>query len=313
MRVLHGRRSWTLWLLLAITPSASAQSAAPVRQDAGHAVGVRAAGMGGAFTAVADDGSAAFWNPAGFASGSFFSLVVDANVLDRRRTTLVALGTPPLGLSYYRTAIAAEKNGRNTLVAHHAGVTLVQSLGGHLAVGTTLKLVHGIASPDGRAPISTNKFDADLGFMSTGSLAQVGLSVRNLLQPEFRTSGGGPLRLDRQVRAGVSIHARQNVTVAGDVDLTTAVSPRGRWRDAALGLEAHPGLKAWLRGGVHWNAARLRRGASAGQAGVVTGAAPVGSVGGSYAVYGAVLADAQVSFGSAEGDRGWGVGLRFVF
>ena len=35
--------------------------------------------MGGAFTAVADDASAAFWNPAGFASGSFFSLVLDTN------------------------------------------------------------------------------------------------------------------------------------------------------------------------------------------------------------------------------------------
>ena len=130
-------------------------------------------------------------------------------MLDRRRGTLVALGTPPLGLSYYRIAIAAEKNGRNTLVAHHAGVTLVQSVGGRLAVGTTLKLVHGVMSPAGSAAISTNKFDADLGVMSTGSLAQVGLSVRNLLQPGFRTSGGGVIRLDRQVRAGVAIHARQ--------------------------------------------------------------------------------------------------------
>jgi hypothetical protein len=305
MRALNGRWMWVLALLLvlATAPSAFAQSDPKAQRDSGHAVGVRAAGMGGAFTAVADDGSAAFWNPAGFASGSFFSLVVDANVLDRQRGALVALGTPPLGLSYYRTAIAPEKNGRNTLVAHHAGVTLVQSLGGHLAVGTTLKLVHGIASPGGSAAISTNKFDADLGVMSTGSLAQVGLSVRNLLEPELKTSGGGAIRLERQVRAGVAIRAGQNLTVAGDLDLTEASTPRGEWRDAALGIESHPAVKAWLRGGVHWNAA----------GGSATGAAPVGSVGGSYAVYGAVLADAQVSFGSADGDRGWGIGLRFVF
>ena len=43
------------------------------------------------------------------------------------------------------------------------------------------------------------------------------------------------------------------------------------------------------------------------------GAAPVGSVGVSYAVYGSTMADAQVSFGSSSGNRGWGVGLRFVF
>jgi len=281
-------------ILLNFPASAFGQAEAPV--------GVRAAGMGGAFTAVADDGSAAFWNPAGFASGSYFSLVVDGNILDRRSGWLAALGTPPLGLSYYRTAIAGEKNGRNTLVAHHAGVSLVQSVGGGgLALGTTLKAVHGIAtSPGGTAgaAAATTKFDADVGVMSTGSFGQLGLSIRNLLQPDFKAAGGA-IRLDRRVRAGVSIHAGQNTTVAADLDLTTATTPRGDWRDAALGLEAHPVRTAWVRGGVHWNTA----GSSA----------PVASIGASYAVYGSAMADAQVSFGSAQGDRGWGLGLRFVF
>jgi hypothetical protein len=204
--------------------------------------------MGGAFTAVADDGSAAYWNPAGFATGSFFSLVLDTNQLDRRSGWLLALGTPPLGLSYYRTAIAEEKNGRNTLVAHHAGVSLVQSLGGRLAVGTTLKLVHGIVSPAEGVSTSTNKFDADIGVMATGALGQLGLSVRNLFQPEFAT-GDGAIRLDRRVRAGVSIHATQAVTVAADLDLTTATTFAGDWRDAAIGVEAQPFTRAWLRAG----------------------------------------------------------------
>jgi hypothetical protein len=39
----------------------------------------------------------------------------------------------------------------------------------------------------------------------------------------------------------------------------------------------------------------------------------MGSLGASYAVYGSTLADAQVTFGSNDGNRGWGVGLRFVF
>jgi hypothetical protein len=293
MRSSCRRCVWSLALLLVVTTRAFAQAEAPV--------GVRAAGMGGAFTAVADDGSAAFWNPAGFATGSYFSLVLDANILDRRSGWLVALGTPPLGLSYYRTAIAGEKNGRNTLVAHHAGVTLVQSVGDRLALGTTLKFVHGIADSQGGAggaAISSNKFDADVGVMTTGSLGQLGLSIRNLLQPEFQTPGGA-IRLDRRVRAGVSIHVGQNTTVAADLDLTTAKTPRGDWRDAAIGLETHPALKAWVRGGVHWS--------TTGQS------APVGSLGASYAVYGAVMADGQISFGSASGDRGWGLGLRYVF
>jgi hypothetical protein len=303
MRSSCRRCGWSLALLLAVTTQAFAQAEAPV--------GVRAAGMGGAFTAVADDGSAAFWNPAGFATGSYFSLVLDANILDRRSGWLVALGTPPLGLSYYRTAIAGEKNGRNTLVAHHAGVTLVQSVGDRLALGTTLKFVHGIADSQGGAggaAISSNKFDADVGVMTTGSLGQLGLSIRNLLQPEFQAPGGA-IRLDRRVRAGVSIHVGQDTTLAADLDLTTAKTPRGDWRDAAIGLETHPVRNAWVRGGVHWNTRRRGSAALAGQA----GAAPIGSIGASYAVYGAVMADGQISFGSARGDRGWGLGLRYVF
>jgi hypothetical protein len=305
MADLRWRGAWALLLVGALAAPAAAQSEPPVRHDSGpQAVGVRAAGMGGAFTAVADDASAAFWNPAGFASGSFFSLILDANVLDRRRGTLLALGTPPLGIAYYRTALDAESNGRNTLVAHHAGVSLVQSVGGRLAVGTTLKLVHGVVSTPGGAGMSTNKLDADLGVMATGSLGQLGLTVRNLFQPEFKGSGGA-VRLDRRVRAGISIHARQDLVVAADVDLTKGKTFRGDWRDVAVGLEAHPVAKAWLRAGVHWNAA----GGSAGGAGT----APIGTVGGSYAVYGAVMLDAQASVGSAAGERGWGLGMRFVF
>src|SRR5450759_708286 len=194
MRARRGRALLLLWLIGASATRVVAQSEAPLRQSSGQAVGVRAAGMGGAFTAVADDASASFWNPAGFASGAFFSLVVDRNALDRRSALFVAIGTPPLGLSYYRTAIAEVKNGRNTLVAHHAGVSLVQSLGGRLAVGTTLKLVHGIASPAEGVATASNRFDADLGVMATGSLGQLGLSVRNLFQPEFKTGAGGALR-----------------------------------------------------------------------------------------------------------------------
>ena len=168
---------------------------------------------------------------------------------------LVALGTPPLGLSYYRTAIAAEKNGRNTLVAHHAGVSLVQSLGGRLAVGTTLKLVHGIGDPRRTA---ARHFHEQVRRRPRRHDHRIA-GPTGPVDPEPAGAGvrdaGGAIRLDRRVRAGVSIHARQNTTVAADLDLTTATTPRGDWRDAAIGVEAHPVRKAWLRGGVHWNTA----------------------------------------------------------
>src|SRR5829696_3888840 len=91
-------------------------AATPLLAQAQPPVGVRAAGMGGAFTAVADDASAVFWNPAGLATGAFFSLLVDRNALDTRSATLIAVGTPPLGLSYYRTAAQASAGSGNSLV-----------------------------------------------------------------------------------------------------------------------------------------------------------------------------------------------------
>src|SRR4051812_16360628 len=143
------------WSLLALSPAVPAAAQPP------QAPGVRAAGMGGAFTAVADDASAVYWNPAGLASAGFFSLVLDRSAIDDGSTGLIALGTPPLGLSYYRTATDGLGNGRNSLVAHHAGVTLLQSLHDRLTVGATLKAVHGVVDSGTAGTRSATRFDAD--------------------------------------------------------------------------------------------------------------------------------------------------------
>src|SRR6266567_453550 len=303
MRVLRPPVFGVLLVTCVAAATASAQAEPPI--------GVRAAGMGGAFTAVADDASAVFWNPAGLASGSYLSAVVDRNTFDRDGSGLfVGLAGPPLGIAYYRTATGALQNGRNSLVAHHAGVSLVQSIGDWgLAVGATLKVVHATA-PAGE---SANKFDLDVGVMKAGALGRIGLAVRNLLAPEFGAADDR-VRLERRIRAGASLSITDAVRIAADVDVTKASTPRGKWRDAALGVEDALSSRAWIRAGVHWNTARLRPSASAGQAGETSGAgaAPIASIGGSYALRGSLLADAQASVGSRNGERGWGVGLRFV-
>lgn len=140
--------------------------------------GTRANGMGGAFVGVADDATALYWNPAGLASGSYFSLALDASgkpaVPDtgprggEQSSFFLGLTTPALGLTYYRLQQvvarpsahlvpigqgssnrdlegAAEVR-RSSLTTHHAGVTLVQSVLPSIAVGATLKLVSGHAA-----------------------------------------------------------------------------------------------------------------------------------------------------------------------
>src|SRR4029453_16580011 len=73
--------------------------------------GVRAQGMAGAFVAVADDATAAYWNPAGLGTGDFVSLALERShgsfpagggVAPALRTGAVLIGTPPLGAGYYR-------------------------------------------------------------------------------------------------------------------------------------------------------------------------------------------------------------------
>src|SRR5947207_2818132 len=71
-------------------------------------IGVRAQGMSGAFTAVADDATAAWWNPAGLAGGAFFSTILEYGHKASPDTDIkgVSMAFPALGLSYYRLPIS---------------------------------------------------------------------------------------------------------------------------------------------------------------------------------------------------------------
>jgi hypothetical protein len=261
--------------------------------------------MAGAFTAVADDTSAAAWNPAGLASGSFVSLAIDGNHFNGQSTLFAGFGSPPLALTYLRTATAGLSSSRNMLVTHDFGVSLVQSLGDTgIAIGTTLKYVRGITSAEAASSRSSNAFDADVGVMISRGVGQIGLAVRNAAEPSFAAADGSgkEIRLNRKVRAGASLHVNERTTLAGDVEFTKATTISGVWRDAAIGVETHPVGPLWLRSGVHWNTA-----------GGETGAAPIAAFGASYTIRGALMADGQASVGSAHGNRGWGLGLRFSF
>lgn len=300
--------------------------------------GTRAQGMGGAFVAVADDASAVYWNPAGLATGAFLSLVMERTSAeaapagdDRGVETsnwLLALGMPALGLSYYRlreTTVAPrpldgnggppEMSRVHALATHHAGVTLVQSLMDRIAVGATLKLVRGTAggadTPHDEADdllgtvglrgTASSRFDVDFGILAVGNLARLGLTVRNLLEPSFDTPDAGELSLRRQVRGGLALALAEGVLLAADMDFTRTPGPFGDVRHFALGTEARVLPRAFARAGIRLN--------TAGDA----GRQPAVSVGGSYAVFGSLLVDGQLTTGSDKALRGWGLSGRVVF
>ena len=139
---------------------------------AGQSMGTRAAGMGEAFVAVADDATSIYWNPAGMATGAFLSFVLDfgqnrAEPPNPDGTAGGAEGSaqfigftiPPFGVGYYRRSVAAttklttegmagqsREDGRQSvqaLTTSNIGVTLAQSINDYIVVASTVKFVRG--------------------------------------------------------------------------------------------------------------------------------------------------------------------------
>jgi hypothetical protein len=308
----------------------------PASAQTFEVLGTRAAGMGGAFVAVADDATAVYWNPAGLVlGGSYFSLVLDNNQgkaepedigqAGRRSASIIALTTLPVGLSYYRltaTTLTPTTDPQavrlDRLTTHHAGVTVVQSVSERIAVAATLKWVRGYAAagtvPDGDREdlldgagdlpdVSTSRFDADVGVMASLGKVRAGLTVRNLTEPDFSTADGEAVTLKRQTRAGISYVGVPGLIVAADLDVERAAGSLGEVRDLAAGAEAKLFKRVSVRSGFRFNTLKDEPG----------GRAPVYSLGGSVATFRSLLVDAQVTLGSRAGDRGWGVAARLVY
>jgi hypothetical protein len=270
-------------------------------------IGIRAQGMSGAFVAVSDDATTTWWNPAGLASGGYLNAIVEVDrveVPSGTRARAVALSIPSLGLSYYRLSLRgmrpssptdsepASRQDQGAL--NQFGATVGQSIGNHLVVASTLKLVHAIDETHG---------DVDFGVMAGFGALRLGMAVKNLRTPEF-SKGGEPFELPRQVRTGVSyrfgVARAAEVLVALDGDLTKTPTPYGQARHLAAGAEVWALNKAvGVRTGIGVNTIGERRRS--------------GSVGLSLAVRSGTYVDAQLTRGADEARNGWGLALRVTF
>jgi hypothetical protein len=320
-----------------------AGTALPAHAQIFEIVGTRAQGMGGAFIAVADDATATWWNPAGLATGAYFSSVVELGSTTepgearpggpawRGDTNAFAVVFPALGLSYYRLRIseiapaastgdaAPDRQDQGTTgtdlrswATNQFGVTVGQSVGDHLVIASTLRLVRGglAVSPgttaddplDAAADLDVSmetEADLDLGAMASFGNTRLGFAVKHVKEPKFG-DGVNHLVLRRQVRAGLAFVARGTVTVAVDADLTRTATLFGDARHVAAGAEAWlRRRRIGLRGGVSVN--------------TVGGTRASASTGLSLAVRPSTFVDAALTVGSDRSREGWNLGLRVTF
>ena len=293
-----------------------------------ESVGIRAQGMAGAFVAVADDATATWWNPAGLATGAYFSGIVEYGRLEEPRGDStaapaakwrshaggVAVAFPALGLSYYHlhiseirppdTTAAGSSDRQDQRIAgvgllspalDQFGVSVGQSLSDHLVIASTLKLVRAESETHG---------DLDLGAIAAFGVARFGVSVRNLTRPEFG-AGLGRIVLGRQARAGLALTSPprgplDGITWAFDADLTTTTTAVGDARRVAGGAEA------WMR--------KRRLAVRGGLSANTVGEARLAVAGGiSAAVRSGVYIDAYTTSRADQARVGWGIGLRVTF
>jgi len=208
-------------------------------------VGPRAIGMGGAFSALADDASALFWNPAGLArvghqevAGSYANLY-DTGVHDNLVSFVLPLSTNRaagadwyhsgfddgvLGFSENRVTLGAAVKLRPWLWAGAGGKLLTR--------GTTL---------DGLSITSGRGFGLDLGLLASPvDRLRLGLVGQDLTGTSLRSPDGEKERAyPRNLRLAAAYSWSNLGTAALDVD--------DRWH---FGVEATPHPLVALRGGV---------------------------------------------------------------
>jgi hypothetical protein len=316
----------------------------PAQAQMFEMVGTRAQGMAGAFVAVADDATATWWNPAGIAV-TYFSLVVDRGEMTlpaevppsgpglRHKTRTYAIALPALGLSYYRLRVSeiapgtptagggavrqdrgAAGTGLRSLVTNQFGATIGQSLGNHLVIASTLRLVRAghvsLATASGTldvadeldVPLETHG-DLDIGALATIGAARIGFTVKHVREPEFG-EGEASLTLKRQARAGFAWVAGRpgsvaTLTAAVDADLTRTPTILGEVRHVAAGAELlFARHHVAFRGGVSAN--------TIGEADSST------SAGISIGILRGVFLDGATTFGSDLTRKGWSVGFRLT-
>jgi hypothetical protein len=238
-------------------------------------LGARAASLGGAFTAVADDATAYYWNPAGIAFGPVVQagLFRGENDLDRPgkglfsdRATGFSIGYTFMGVAgtWLESTSSRQENdvlSTRALDTFDLTLSILQSLpidnlvvagNIHYLRGTAFEsdeILAGLSSAEldpvaissrarSREGRSSQTWAVDLAALyEPNPWLRVGVMWRGLNEPEFETASGSAIVSPRHARAGLAFRLPTDVLVAFDADISSRGSENDRWREMSLGAE----------------------------------------------------------------------------
>jgi len=261
--------------LLLTTAIALGLTGAAASQERLLHFGTKAAAMGGAFTAVANDTTAFYWNPAGYAFGPVVHAGVQWGESDMNRGDGATFGDRAAGFSLGLTFVGVAGTFSNEsssrldndvlssrgLETFDLSVSILQSLpiddlvvagNVHYLRGESHELFESLASlsPAEQTPsaigdrvLGTESEGTSTASLDLGALYQprdwlrLGVMWRRLFEPGFRLPSGEEIVLPRHGRAGVAFFLPQATTLSFDFDLSSQGGADERFREVSLGVD----------------------------------------------------------------------------
>lgn len=218
-------------------------------------VGARAMGFGGAFTAIADDATATYWNPAGLVQVEHIEVtfMYAANMAVDRNLNYVGyaqwLGTGALGIAWVNAGMQdiTERDGTGAPIGNqsYSDNTIMFSYAvetGAFMLGGTAKILAQNTMGE-----SATGFGVDLGckFMPT-DFVHAALMIRDI------GSQYGNTDVPLDWRFGTAIYTLDGgLKVGFDVGKTQHIDDIKLYLGAEYGMEFHPGYSAFLRAGLN--------------------------------------------------------------
>ena len=209
-------------------------------------VGPRALGMGGAFSSIADDATALFWNPAGLpfvghqeVTGTHADLY-NSGIVDNLAAFVLPLSPRrAAAIDWYHSGF---QDPELNFDENRVDFSYAQKISSLISLGATAKWLSRKTDLDGTTVRSGNGFGFDVGLLATPFYrVRAALVCQDITNSSINYSGdaGTTVAFPRNFRAGVSYGIRRDLILALDAD--------DRWH---TGVEYRPLDLLALRAGL---------------------------------------------------------------